>query len=82
MAPSLNLLPDLYRAGLVVQTAPVSFRRRFFLLIYTFLSHLPIFYQYNLFLNFESYFVAPKISFRAYPGPDIIDESALFTSPA
>ena len=26
--------------------------------------------------------MAPKISFRAYPGPDIIDESALFTSPA
>ena len=26
--------------------------------------------------------MAPKISFRALPGPDIIDESALFNSPA
>ena len=28
-------LPNLHRAGLVVQTTPVSFRRRFLLLIYT-----------------------------------------------
>ena len=42
MAPSLNLLPNLHRAGLVVQPAPMSFRRRFLLLIDTFLSYLSI----------------------------------------
>ena len=36
VAPSLNPLPNLHRAGLLVRTAPVSFRRRFSLLIYTF----------------------------------------------
>ena len=81
MAPSLNLLPNLHRAGLVVQTAPVSFRRRFLLLIYTFLSYLSIFYQYNLFFTLKTVFCGSEISFRVYPGPDIIDESALLTSP-
>ena len=51
--PTTVLLPNLHRAGLVVQTAHVSFRRRFSLLIYTFVSYLSIFYQYNLFLNLK-----------------------------
>ena len=33
---------SLHRAGLVVQIAPVSLRRRFLLLIYTFLSYVSI----------------------------------------
>ena len=40
----LNVLPNLHRAGLVVQTAPVSFRRRFLLFMYTFLSYFSTFY--------------------------------------
>ena len=35
----------LHGAGLIVQTASVSFRRRLLLLIYKFLSYLSIFYQ-------------------------------------
>ena len=67
MALSLNRLPNLHRAVLVVQTAPVSVRRRFLLLIYTFLSYLfihilPI---QSIFLTWNLYFVAPIISFRA-----------------
>ena len=45
MAPSLNLLPNLYGARLVVQTASVSFRRGFLLLIYTFLSYVFSYYK-------------------------------------
>ena len=56
MAPSLNLLPNLHRDALVVQTAPVPFRKRFLLLIYMFHSYLSIIYQYNLFLNLKSSF--------------------------
>ena len=56
VAPSLNLLPNLHRAGLVGQKAPVSFRRCFLLFIYTFLSYLSIFYRYNLFHTLKSLF--------------------------
>ena len=56
MAPSLNLLPNLHRDELLVQTAPVSFRKRFLLLMYAFHSYLSIFYQYNLLLNMRSLF--------------------------
>ena len=65
MAPSLNLLPNLHRDGLVVRTAPVPFRRRFLSLIYTFLSYFSIFYQYNLFCSGSRCAARP----RALPAP-------------
>ena len=39
-----------------MQKAPVSFRRRFLPLIYTFLSYLSIFYRYHSFRNLKSLF--------------------------
>ena len=47
----VNLLPNLHRAGLVVQTAPGSFRVRFLLLMYTFLSFCPDFTNIIYFLT-------------------------------
>ena len=45
MAPSLNLVPILNRVGLVVQTAPVFFRRYLWRLIPVSPSCLSIFYK-------------------------------------
>ena len=62
--------PNLHRARLVVQTAPVSFRRCLLLLLYMLLSYLSIFYQYNLFFNLRYLSCGSEIS----SGPDIIEE--------
>ena len=81
MAPILNLLPNLHRAGLVGQIAPpVSFRKRFLLLVYKFLLYLSIFYQYNLFLNLKSSFCGSENQLQSLACPDVIDDLALLTS--
>ena len=60
VAPSLNLLPNTHRAGLVLRTASVPLRRLFLLLIYAFLSYILIFYQFNLFPNLKSLFCGSR----------------------
>ena len=64
MAASLNRMPTMNLAGLVVETAPVSFRR-YLLLLISINPYLSIFCKgvYSLTLNL--FLVAPKISFRA-----------------
>ena len=78
------LVPNRHRSGLVAQTAHYVSPDVFIaIILYVTFIFIHILQINQLFLTSKFYFVAPKIIFRApEPSSDIIDESALFTSPA
>ena len=73
--------PILHRAGIVVEAAPVSFRRRFLLLIFTFLSYLSIFYQYTLFLNLKYLFCGSQNMLQSLAWPRYYRRAGTFYQP-